>query len=109
MTVLKYFLAINNTISVASNRGTVLLKISKTKWIMPSEIVLYIFGKDEPPTIKKLLVEEDIPEWLLKRALKKKATEHDWEIGYWALITFYFLLRIGEYSITSDKNQTQLF
>ena len=71
MTVCKVVLVINKTISMASNRGTVPLKLIETKCIRPLEIVLDGFGKYNPPVIKKLPVEVDIPEWLCMKGLEK--------------------------------------
>ena len=94
---------------MASNRGTVPLKLIETKCIRPLEIVLDGFGKYNPPVIKKLPVEVDIPEWLCMKGLEKQATDHEQEISYWEFISSYFLLRIGEYTITSDNKQMRQF
>ena len=78
--------AINETTSVSLNRGTGPLKLIKTKWIIPLEIVLNGFGKYDPPVRKKLPVEVDIPEWLCMKGLENLATEHEQAIGDCSLI-----------------------
>ena len=49
-TVFKVVLAVNKTISIASNRGPGTLQPIKKKWIRPLETDLGGFGKDKPPT-----------------------------------------------------------
>ena len=68
--VFKAVSAVNETVSMDSNMGTGLLKLSETKWIIPVEIVLGGFGKDEPPARKKISLEVDIPEWLCMKLLE---------------------------------------
>ena len=70
-------------------------------------MVLRGFLKDGPPLREKLPVEVDIPEWLFMKVSGNYSTWHEWASGDWALILFYFLLKIGEYEITSDMNQMQ--
>ena len=69
---------------------------------------------------KKLLVEADtIPEKLVEVGRKKGATEQEKAVGDCALMTFYYLHRIGEYTtrkgapttngVPSTAKQTQQF
>ena len=63
LTVCKTFSIVNETVFMASNRGTGPLKLSYIKWIRPMGIVMDGFGKKDPPVRKKLPTELDIPEW----------------------------------------------
>lgn len=56
------------------------------------------WAKEDPPTLKKLPVEADVPELLVKLGLAPCATELVRATGDLSLIAFYFLLRIGEYT-----------
>lgn len=68
-------------------------------------------GKADPPTTKELPVEADVPEFLVQTALAPGATECDKAVGDLAMIAFYYLLRIGEYTNkgegVQDTNATQ--
>jgi len=65
------------------------------------------FGKSDPPTEKKCAIGVDIPEWVCKQGLAKSATPWHQAVGDWALIAFYFLLRIGEYTIKRTRNDSK--
>ena len=65
------------------------------------------FCKRDPPVQKKLPVEVDVPELLVWMALLKGASELHRVVGDWALIAFYFLLRIGEYSVKGKRNASK--
>lgn len=55
-------------------------------------------GKADPPTMKKLPVEADVPEFLVSVGQASSATERERALGDMALIAFYYLLRVGEYT-----------
>ena len=63
--------------------------------------------KEDPPTTKKLPVGMDVPEYLATAGLTKKATEQMKAIGDLSLIAFYFLLRVGEYTVKGSQNNTK--
>ena len=68
--------------------------------------------KTDGPVLKKLPVEADIPEYLVQLGLHPAASAHITALGDLALIAFYYLLRIGEYTIKGTHNeskQTQQF
>jgi hypothetical protein len=58
--------------------------------------------KADPPTLKKLPVEANVPKLLSKVGLPN---ELNIAIGGLALIAFYFLLCVGEYTIKSTRNK----
>jgi hypothetical protein len=62
------------------------------------------------PVLKKIPVEADVPEDLVKLGLQPTASAIDKAVG--DLVAFYYLLRIGEYTIKGAQNeskQTQQF
>ena len=65
------------------------------------------FKKEDPPTIKKLPVEVDIPEYISLCSLRPTATEHDRATADLILIAFYYLLRVGEYTMKSARNNSK--
>ena len=62
--------------------------------------------KEDPPTTKQLPVEADVPELLAERG-RTGDSEVDRAIGDLTLIAFYYLLRIGEYTIKGKRNETK--
>ena len=65
------------------------------------------WGKVDPPTRKMLPVEVDVPEFMASLGLLPLATELDKAIGDLGLIAFYYLLRVGEYTCKSTRNETK--
>ena len=63
--------------------------------------------KQDPPTLKKLPVPIDIPEFLAALGTSRGANELDQAIGDLTLIAFYYLLRVGEYTIKGSRNSTK--
>ena len=69
------------------------------------QIQLAGYAKEDPPTKKKLPVEADVPELLIDIAYTNKDDTFAQATADLALIAFYYLLRIGEYTI---KNTAEL-
>ena len=63
--------------------------------------------KMDPPTIKKLPVAIDVPELLSAVGRSPNANELDRAIGDLVLVAFYYLLRVGEYTIKGSRNNTK--
>ena len=63
--------------------------------------------KEDPPTTKQLPVEADVPELLAECSRDGSATPLDQAIGDLTLITFYYLLHIGEYTVKGKHNKTK--
>ena len=63
------------------------------------EQTMKLWRKDEPPTKKKLPVGIDAPEFLVELGMAKDATEVVKAVGDYALITLYYLLQLGEYTV----------
>jgi len=64
-------------------------------------------AKEDPPTIKKLPVEADVPELLADAGRQKEATPLQSAVGDMALIAFYYLLRVGEYTVKGHRNSSK--
>jgi hypothetical protein len=62
-----------------------------------------MWAKDDPPTEKKLPVEVDVVEYLVKCSMAPGADSRMQCLADWILIAFYFLLRIGEYTLKGRK------
>ena len=63
--------------------------------------------KADPPTVKKLPIAIDIPELLSAMGHFTDANELDRAIGDLVLVAFYYLLRVGEYTIKGGRNNTK--
>ena len=55
--------------------------------------------KLDPPTIKKLPVEADVPKLLVEMGYEKGGTSHAKAIGDLSMIAFYYLSHIGECTV----------
>jgi hypothetical protein len=58
-------------------------------------------------TSKQLPIEADVPKLLAERRRDSNATNLDKAIGDLSLVAFYYLLRIGEYTIKGTRNNTK--
>jgi len=78
------------------------------KFLLQLQIQLAAYTKEDPPPKKKLPVEADIPELLIDMAYTNKEDAFAQATADLALIAFYYLLRIGEYTIksTSELNRS---
>jgi hypothetical protein len=65
------------------------------------------WGKEDPATVKKLPVEADVPEFLALAGKDKRATALQQAVGDCALIAFYYLCRVGEYTVKKTRNQSK--
>ena len=63
--------------------------------------------KIDPPSIKKLPVEVDLPKEVAKQELVIGATQQAIAVGQLMLIAFYFLFRVGEYTAKGSRNETK--
>ena len=83
-------------------------KLAGTKKLVPClGQMLDGWRKTGGPILKKLPVEADIPEYLVTMDLQPAASETDKAVGDLALIAFYYLLRIGEYTIKGTRNESK--
>ena len=105
-TVSKALTAVGQTI--AMERGVNPTKLAQSKDLLP-QLAQTVEGwrKADPPTNKQMPVESDVPELLAATGARPGASELVKAVGDWALIAFYYLLRIGEYTIKGSRNETK--
>ncbi len=65
------------------------------------------YSKSDPPTRKMLPVKADVPKLLVEMGYGKGGSIHAQAIGDLAMIAFYYLLRIGEYTVKGKRNNTK--
>ena len=59
----------------------------------------------DPPTQKMLPVEVDVVEHLVDKAQNGKLNEHERAVADLTMIAFYYLLRVGEYTVKGTGPQ----
>ena len=79
--------------------------VGSEKFLLQLQIQLAGYTKEDPPSKRKLPVEADVPELLIDMAYTNKDDAFAQATADLALIAFYYLLRIGEYTI---KNRAEL-
>lgn len=77
------------------------------KLLLPLGLTVSGAKKWDKPVDKKLPVEADVVELLCSFGQMKNASLRDAVAGDWALIAFYYLLRIGEYTEKSLREQSK--
>ena len=98
--------AIGKTIALA--RGHNPTKIAGSDKLLPRlSQMLEGWTQEDPPTLKKLPVEADIPEYIANIGYLQDATEAQKAIGDLVLIAFYYLLRVGEYTTKATRNNSK--
>jgi hypothetical protein len=84
------------------------IKVDQTNNLLPRLAqMLEGWRKSDPPTVKKLPIAIDIPELLAEVGRAPNANELDRAIGDLVIIAFYYLLRVGEYTIKGHRNTTK--
>ena len=61
----------------------------------------------DPPTEKKLPIEADVPELLFEMGYGPSGTTLGKAVGDLTLIAFYYLLRMGEYTVKGTRNESK--
>jgi hypothetical protein len=98
--------AVGQTIALVCNSNPT--KITGSECLLPRlEIMLGGYRKVDPPTKKMLPVQADVPELLVKMAYKLGSAEREKAIPNLTMIAFYYLLRIGEYTIKDKRNNSK--
>ena len=62
---------------------------------------------EDGPVEKKMPVEADIPEWIERESLREEASENEKAVSDLIVMAFFFLLRVGEYTVKSGRNNTK--
>jgi hypothetical protein len=73
------------------------------KFLLAIQMQLSGYLMQDPPTDKKLPVEADVPELLVELAYKREENAFAQATADLAMIAFYYLLRIGEYTLKNRK------
>jgi len=114
-TVTSAITAVGQKIAMATGKNPTKIAGSD-KFLLQLQIQLAGYGKADPPTQKKPPVEADVPELLIDMAYTNKDDAFAQATADLALIAFYYLLRIGEYTVknraelnTTNKKQTVQF
>ncbi len=98
--------AIGQTITIACNNNPTKV-LGSEKFLPALQVMIDAYSKEDPPTRKMLQVEVDVPELLVEMGYGKLGTLHAQAIGDIALIAFYYLLRVGEYTVKGKHNNTK--
>ena len=94
--------------TIALDKGYNPLKLDNSDKLIPRlSQMLDGMRRDDPPTLKKLPVEADVPQFLVSLGRTATASPLDHAIGDLATIAFYYLLRIGEYTTKNYRNNTK--
>ena len=65
------------------------------------------YTKADPPTQKKLPVEADVPELIIEMGYGTSGSIQLQAVGDLSLIAFYYLLRIGEYTVKRQRDRSK--
>lgn len=99
--------AIGTTIALATGHNPTKMNGAQDKLVPRLSQMFQGWKKEDPPTIKKLPVGIDIPEYISLCSLRPTATERDRATADLILIAFYYLLRVGEYTVKGKRNNTK--
>jgi hypothetical protein len=105
-TVTSAITAIGQTIFLACNNNPTKIAGSD-KFIPAIQVMIDGYTKADPPTKKMLPVEADVPELLVKMRYGKAGLAHSQAVGDLSLIAFYYLLRIGEYTVKGKQYESK--
>ena len=105
-TVTSAITAVGQTIAMATGVNPTKVANSE-RFLLQLQIQLAGYAKKDPPTKKKLPVEADVPEKHIDMAYTNKEDTFAQATADLALIAFYYLLRIGEYTI-NDKEYIRI-
>jgi hypothetical protein len=105
-TVSSTLTAMGQMIALACNNNPT--KINRSKKPLPRlQIMLDGYRKEDPPMIKKLPVQADVPNLLVSMAYNGSSKDKEKALADLAMIAFYYLLRVGEYTVKRTQNSTK--
>ncbi len=100
-TVSSAITAIGQTIALACDSNPT--KVVGSKRLLPRlQIMLDGYRKVDPATRKKLPVQSNVPELLVKTAYQQGTTQCQRATADLTIIAFYYLLRVGEYTVKAN-------
>ncbi len=83
-------------------------KVVGSERLLPClQIMLGRYWKVDPAMRKKPLVQSNVPKLLVETAYQQGTTERQWAIADLTMITFYYLLWVGEYTVKGLRNNTK--
>ena len=92
--------------TIAMDRGETPFHNEAGEYHLPIKLMFEGFAKEDPASEKKLAVGVDVPEHCCRRGARAKTAKAR-AIGDLILIAFYFLLRIGEYTMKATRNNSK--
>lgn len=98
--------AVGTTIALATGFNPTRMRGAQDK-LVPRLSQMLLGLKEDSPTIKKLPIEVNIPEYISLCSLRPSATERTKATADLITIAFYYLLRVGEYTIKGSRNTTK--
>jgi hypothetical protein len=96
-TVCSALTAIGQTIALAHRNNPTKLEGSN-QFIPQLQQVLDGYRKEDPVSLKKRLVEANVPEFLVKTGYAPEGSNLNKAVRYLSLIAYYYLLHVGEYT-----------
>jgi hypothetical protein len=75
------------------------------KFLPAIQVMIGGYTKADPPTKRMLPVEANVPELMVKMGYEKEGLIKAQAVSDLALIAFYYLLRIGEYTVNRKQNK----
>ncbi len=105
-TVSSAITAVGQTIPLACDSNPT--KVTGSERLLPRlQIMLDGYRKVDPATQKKLPVQVDVPELLVTMAYQPGTTARERATADLTLVAFYYLLRVGEYTVKGSRNNTK--
>jgi hypothetical protein len=106
-TVTSAITAIGTTIALACGRNPTKIGDGSDRLLPRVSQMLDGMKKHDPLVMKKLPVEADIPDYIAQCSLRPTATQRELAVADLILIAFYYLLRVGEYTVKASRNMTK--
>ena len=98
--------AIGQTVALASNANPI--KTVGSECLLPRlQVMLDGYLKVDPPTQKRLPVQSDVVELLVDAAYHQGSKLGQQAVADLTMIAFYYLLRVGEYTVKGSQNNTK--
>ncbi len=98
--------AIGQTIALACDSNPTKVTGSE-RLLLRLQIMLDVYRKVDPATQKKLPVQADVPELLIETAYQSGTPERQQATADLTMIAFYYLFRVGEYTVKGSRNNTK--
>ena len=97
--------AIGQTCELDLNRNP--LYRAPEKYLKQLEIMFAGFRREDPIPLPEIAVPVSVPQFMAKMGLSPSATPKEQAVGDLALIAFFYLLRVGEYTQKKKRKNTR--